>query len=375
MQEIGVDENYGNVFMRGMQYAKKSSLEKRLLRCVAVGNMKREDALSVIRDDVEMIWKAGGDMEKDETDFDKDEENQEMTTTEHDLTENIRDGTTSDAMNGDMEDCGHFSGNIRSLYNRSMNDWVYYRDHGCISVKTRKLTRVTAEDVEHCVQFIYVDRFRQLLAHGMRNLYLQDGRTIDMPKVRRKMSKRAIVREYINAKKEENIRGVGSTMLMQLLRKVTSGQQKMKHCIDYCVGVLLLENVRNLENVLNRCVPEGQKKKDLRKQCTAICEYLKHQYETHLNIDDDAAHNCERALIGYHRRGIAEVEVVEKTSNVSERRAKSSCDTCLKPFQFVKSLRKEVNMNNRNGEGEERYIATEVVLNDAANKMKLYMGH
>lgn len=375
MREISVDEHYGNIFMRGMQYAKRSSLEKRLLRCVAVGNMKREDALSVIKDDVEEIWKSGEDIEEELEDGEEEEISRSISRGEEDVSDDIDKEGRMDDRNGDIECNCKFSGNVRRLYDRAMNDWVYYREYGKLSIKTRKLVRVTEEAVEHCVTFIYGDRFRQLMAHGMKPIHLQDGRCIDIPKVRRKMSKRAIVREYLNAKKEAGIRGVGSTMVMQLLRKVTSGQQKMKHCIDYCIGVLLLENIKNLESMVSRCVPEGETKKKLEKQCGAICDYFKHEYETHLNIDNDVAHNCQRALIGCRIRGIPEEEVVAMSHTATERRAWSKCDTFLKPFQFVEDLGVEVRKNNVTEEGKEKYAGVEVVLNDAADKFKLYMGH
>lgn len=112
------------------------------------------------------------------------------------------------------------------------------------------------------------------------------------------MSKRSIVREYMKVKTQAKVRGVGETMVNQLLRRVTSGQQRMKHSIDYCVGVLLLENVRKMEDLVKLCVPEGSKKKDLQKQAVAVCNYLKNEYETHLDCDGDAAHDTRRALVG-----------------------------------------------------------------------------
>lgn len=52
------------------------------------------------------------------------------------------------------------------------------------------------------MNFIYSQRIRQLLAHGSREIRLNDGTIVEVPKGRRTMSKRAIVRAY-NVEKEE----------------------------------------------------------------------------------------------------------------------------------------------------------------------------
>lgn len=69
----------------------------------------------------------------------------------------------------------------------------------------------------------------------------------------------------------------------------------MKHCIEYVIGLLFLENARNLESILKRVITEGSTQKTLEKKCASICEFLKHEYEMHLDTDEDVAHDTKRA--------------------------------------------------------------------------------
>lgn len=76
-------------------------------------------------------------------------------------------------------------------------------------------------------------------------------------------------------------------MIIRLLRKLTSGQQRMKNSIDYCIGLILLENAMNLQSIVKRYIHEGAENKTLDNKCTAICDFLKHEYETHMDTDED----------------------------------------------------------------------------------------
>lgn len=136
------------------------------------------------------------------------------------------------------------------------------------------------------------------MAHGTKRIRVGDYTIVELPKIRQTMSKRAVVREYLKNVEAKCIRGAESTIVMKVLRKVTSGQQRMKHSIDYCVGVLRLENIRSLESILKRYVFEGTLKKKMEKQLREIGDFMKHEYENHLDLDNDPAQNTKRALVG-----------------------------------------------------------------------------
>lgn len=95
----GVERHHDAIFLKELRCARKASLKKRLLRCVAVGNMKRTDAPRVIRSDVQGLELDDGlgPEPSGESGI-----------------EGVKDGSGSK----------DFSGNIRRLYHRSINDWV-----------------------------------------------------------------------------------------------------------------------------------------------------------------------------------------------------------------------------------------------------------
>lgn len=55
VEQIGVEKHQNDIFMKGMKYTKKSCPEKRLIRCVAAGNMERKDVLDLTEKDAEYM--------------------------------------------------------------------------------------------------------------------------------------------------------------------------------------------------------------------------------------------------------------------------------------------------------------------------------
>lgn len=106
MREIEVEDQLGNIFMTSMRYAKRNSLKKRLLRCKPVGNMNWEDALSLIKHDVEQLWKDGNEVDND-VENDREEGN---------------GGMVNSARNVDAEDTNNGTGETRM--GDSMNSLV-----------------------------------------------------------------------------------------------------------------------------------------------------------------------------------------------------------------------------------------------------------
>lgn len=74
----------------------------------------------------------------------------------------------------------------------------------------------------------------------------------------------------------------------------------MQSCVDYYLGVLVLEKVYNLERLVKRRVSDVKAQPVLIDQLTAVRNYLKHGYHGHLDKDDDVAHDSRRAIVGLH---------------------------------------------------------------------------
>lgn len=95
----------------------------------------------------------------------------------------------------------------------------------------------------------------------------------------------------------------------------------MKHCIDYCIRILLIENILTLEMVIKKCIGNVEQRKAMGKHLTAIGDYFKHEYETHIDTDEDPAHNSTRSLVGFGASCGTEEEVFQKNKSLAEMRA------------------------------------------------------
>ena len=161
---------------------------------------------------------------------------------------------------------------------------------------------------------------------------------------------------------------VGRSTFMRTISRITSGQMQLKTCIDYCFGVLLFENVRTLEFIVKSNVSDVLKQSQLVEQLTAVSDFLKHGYSTHLDTDSDFVHETRRALVG---RACNDSDGSSSTSQGRNRNAgptsdRSSCMDCLKPFQVIENIRKHVPRTD-SGILE--------VLQDAEEKFRLFLGH
>ncbi len=116
-----------------------------------------------------------------------------------------------------------------------------------------------------------------IMATGSKEIALSDETPIVLPQVRRRKSKNALYEEYEYIKENNQIvPALGKTSFFKIIGRLTSGQLQMKKCLDYNLGVLIFENVKKLESIINGCVQEATKKEELLKQLTSVSDFLKH---------------------------------------------------------------------------------------------------
>ena len=247
------------------------------------------------------------------------------------------------------------SGNIRRTIERALNDWKFFEEHGRLPKLRRVVTRVTDGTIDECVRFIYSPRNRRIMATGSRKIDLADGTSIILPQVIRRTSRNALYEEYQELKQSNQIvPPLGKTSFFSIIGRLTFGQQRMKNCLDYNLGVLIFENVKKLESIVDKCVYDAKKKEELQKQITAISDFLKHDYMCKVKENGDSAFNARRALVGCDPPDLDPIGDV------------SNDDDCLKPFQVIESIRSAANRTT--------HSLTEV-LDDCALKFKLFMAH
>ncbi len=250
------------------------------------------------------------------------------------------------------------TGNVRRSIERAKNDWNYFEEHGHLPDLRRVVERVSNPTINECVRFIYCPRNRDIMASGSKKVMLSDGKSIVLPQVKRRTSRNELYEDYCRMKREStssaSIPLLKKSSFFNVIGRLTSGQAQMTKCVDYCLGVLIHENVKKLERVVNVCVKDVLKREQLQKEINAVTDYLKHDYVCELKEFGDPVSSTRRALVGYN----------DGTENVE--RDISRSDNCLKAFQVIENVRCAV---------EELTEPLSEVLNDCGNKFKLFMAH
>lgn len=137
------------------------------------------------------------------------------------------------------------------------------------------------------------------MEHGTKVLRTKDGDKIIFPKVRRtrswpsdSWSRKAIESAYKTVKADTSTtKPISSGSVMILLSSLTSGVQKMKQCVDYCLAVLVFESFRTLKEIINKCITDIGSRKDLVKQVESVCDFLKYGYSLHIEMDNEVFHD------------------------------------------------------------------------------------
>lgn len=91
------------------------------------------------------------------------------------------------------------------------------------------------------------------MAAGAEKIRLKNGDTLHLPKIRRKTSRKQVTRDYLTEKK---CAAIGCTKIVRMIAVLIDGKQRMKQCVDYCFGVLILEDIRKMEKIVTR-TPSG----------------------------------------------------------------------------------------------------------------------
>ena len=195
------------------------------------------------------------------------------------------------------------------------------------------MRRIYDSAVEECVQFIYCPRNRQIMANGSKTVTLSDGTSVILPQVKRRMSLNDLFRNYVkNMTEEGNRKTISRRSFLRIATRLTSGQTRSKKCLDYCLGVLVFDNVHKLDRVLNSYIIDVQVREQLKKELDSVVEYLKHDYVTELRDYGDPATAMKPALVG---------DVVEGAEG-EQSRGMSRNDNCFKVLQVIENIREAI---------------------------------
>lgn len=85
------------------------------------------------------------------------------------------------------------TGNVERICNQALDEWNHVNVTGMIPVKRRTCVPVSEASPEKCVRFVYQRQNTQILACGTKKIKMQDGDFIEVRKVKRTRTIRAIV--------------------------------------------------------------------------------------------------------------------------------------------------------------------------------------
>lgn len=89
----------------------------------------------------------------------------------------------------------------------------------------------------------------------------------------------------------------------------------MKSSVDYCMDILLFENIHTIRHIVYKGVDDVELKSRLENQMTALVEYMKHGYDSHLDEDDRNVQNTRIALMGRELPNVPKRPKVQENGN------------------------------------------------------------
>ena len=255
---------------------------------------------------------------------------------------------------------GKRSGSMARMFQASRKHWDSILCHGEIPKVSRTRTRCSDQSIREALRFIFLPENVQLLSWGTKRMRVGD-KWVEFPAVLRKATTEKLFRDYTSHNsggagrdnQSENVLLLGRSSFIDIAEALTRGQQKRKAAVDYVLGTLVYENVRQAREIVSGEVSCEDESRILLKQLDAVEEFLKFTYLEHIDIDDDVLHSKNFAL-------------AEATVFSSNNPRATSCKVCLTPFQILRNI--EMNLEEK----REDIISA---LKEISHKTLLYMGH
>lgn len=158
------------------------------------------------------------------------------------------------------------------------NECHQFFENGGLEMKKRRICLISRQCVTQCLPYIFFRHHRQLIDCGSKRIRTQDGDSLLFSKIRRTRGYKEIAREYVEWKKRPApiYECIGKLYLMYVLSLLTSSQQSIIQCVNYCLWVLVFENVRNLKKVVKERMDDVEEREKMGSQLDAVSDFLKH---------------------------------------------------------------------------------------------------
>lgn len=228
------------------------------------------------------------------------------------------------------------TGNVRKMFNHARNDW-YFSENSFLSNLQRSIKRL--DDGSGTVLLTHIrGTIGQVMTTGTLKVKFRDGDTICLPVVKRKKSRKQIMRDYVKDMKSKYKEHVGFNRFLRNFKLLTKGLLKMKTVTTIVWVCHVFENIGTLEYLLNELVMDVLEWKKLISVHTAVSGYLKHCYHTHLDVDGGAAHDTRSTFLVEFEMVYDVGEGIGCPGNARLSRSVSKSFECSELFQSSKPL-------------------------------------
>lgn len=107
---------------------------------------------------------------------------------------------------------------------------------------------LTDDAIIKCTKYTFQPSNRQIKATESGKFKMKDTNVFVLPRVQKPKSRKRIMMEYMFMKEKEiEPKAVRQTTIMRFIAMLASGQQGIKNRVQYCLEVLVFENLQNLE--------------------------------------------------------------------------------------------------------------------------------
>jgi hypothetical protein len=204
-----------------------------------------------------------------------------------------------------------FGAHGRSKARKDFNQ-MYFHEQDIINTK-RQVARVPEELIHKAVSHILSSGMVNCLSWGTKVVTIPGtGVSVTLPKVTRKMSKEDMFRNYKYNQKsgailqdrvstrtrsrneDASIPMLGRTSYLAIVDAITHDEEKLTQSICYVTDLLINEQMATLQRIIDDMVAPVNKK-DMTRYLCVLQNFLKYQYEDHVQRDD--AVSCREARV------------------------------------------------------------------------------
>ena len=131
-----------------------------------------------------------------------------------------------------------------------------------------------------------------------KQISLASNENVTLPALRRRKTAKQLFENYIAFGQENSVYAISRGSFYEVLKTLTSREEKLLSAVDYVTGVLVHDQVSLLQRICDEFAPITQSRERLTDLLEVIRHFLKQHYSRHVTIegDDVGTHIIEYCL-------------------------------------------------------------------------------